>query len=141
MRLTAYVMLLLCLNIGGYFMGMKSNGVTLLEDLYAAQGGQGLSLMSIMQKMADSVLNSNGALAALGIGAAIAAVATTLALGFGSVYVLPLALLVGVISFLVFPFNWIFIPELDVGIKVVVVVLFNTLTVLALVNFVRGGGT
>lgn len=139
MRLTAYVILLFSLMVSAYFLGYQPIGLTILDQIYNTQGGQGLTLQTIFTAMANATLDSQGTIsAALALGA-IAAVTTSLAVGFSSIYILPMVILIGIFNLLVFPFS--FLLDMPQVIAVPIVVLFNILTVLTVTNFIRGGGT
>lgn len=70
--------------------------------------------------------------AVLGAGALVA-----LGGGFAAFYIVPLILLIALLNFVIFPFDFVFM--LPAPLSVILVVLLNILTVFALLSFTRGG--
>jgi hypothetical protein len=63
--------------------------------------------------------------------------------GFSAIYVIPIILLLAFLNFFIFPLGFVFggtdvVPDI---LKTPIIAFFNVLTVLAVTNFIRGGGT
>lgn len=130
MRFVAYVILLFSISLVLYYMGYGP-----IVSIFGTRGAEPLSI-SCPQ---DDVFCTDTTVV---IGAMIfiilsAGVLVTLVSGFSSFYIVPLLLLIAVLNFVVFPFN--FIMSAPSSLAVPVMVFMNILTVLAVLNFVRGG--
>ena len=132
MRLTAYAFLIFFLSATFYLMGFTSP----LMDMYNQQQGQPISIPDLLSKMITAILTEEG-LIQLGV-VATAAVVVTLLTGFGAIYIFPILFLLVVLNYIIFPLSFVFDASMPDILKILLVAFFNMLTVLFIMNFVRG---
>lgn len=130
MRFVAYVIMLFSFSVILYYMGYGPI-ITIFEE-------KGAAPLSISCPAGNPFCTDTTVV----IGAMIfiilsAGILVTLVSGFSSFYIVPLLLLIAVLNFVIFPFN--FIMSAPTELAVPVMVFMNILTVLAVLNFVRGG--
>ena len=135
MRLSSFILFNVCLVIVLNLLGFQS----MSSSFIAAMGG-GASATDLITSLFQDFLSAKSAGALLGGAFTTLLTFSALALlGFSSMYAIPLAL--GILLFMYFlfpygllfemafaPWNWIFF------------LIFNTLLILGLVDFTRGGG-
>ena len=145
MRLTAFLILLLISSIVFQFLGEPSaynklldlqNGTIDNPTQYSA-GSEGL------QNAQDTTdLDVNNAIIDRLIGSLTIPVLATsaLTLAFAGIYAVPIMLLIVVANIFIFPFGNLLVNGNPV-IATPIILLFNLLTALAAISFVRGGNT
>lgn len=135
MRFSGYVLLLFSISLVFYLMGFKS---VLLVTLFDNQGGDAFEPQGFLGKVAEGTLAPQNAIALLGIGV-VATLAVSLVAGYAAIYIIPMAILIMILNFVVYPFSFIIDPATPDIIKFPLVVFFNILSILALLSFIRGG--
>lgn len=137
MRLSAYLILLFSVGLILYFMGYAP-----IINIFNAKGA---SPLSISCPNTDKYCQQNNATnTGVVLGASILAILGATALGsliigYSAIFIIPIVLLIGLLNFFVFPLNFMMDPSFPDIIKYPVLAFFNILTVLAVLNFVRGG--
>lgn len=130
MRFVAYTILLFSIAVVLYYMGYGP-----IVDIFNQRGGSPISISCPSDNLFCSdttVIFGAIIFVILSAGAFVALIS-----GFSSMYVVPLLILMAVLNFVIFPFNFIMSAPSELSIPVIV--LMNVLTVLAVINFVRGG--
>lgn len=133
MRLTAYILLLFSISLVFYLLGYTS-----LLNYYTEQQGGTLDFMETLKTLTKAMLSDEGISILLGV--AITGLVATLIGGFGAMYVFPIVMLLVFANYLLFPLSFLLDQTLPDIIKIPLVVLFNLLTLLTIITFVRGGG-
>lgn len=130
MRLTGYILLLFSISLVLYYLGYGP-----IINIFTERGAQPLSITCETGETfcTDSTVVL-GAIIAVTLGASVL---VTLVAGFSAIYIVPLLLLIALLNFVMFPFD--FIMSAPEAISIPILTLFNILTVLAVLNFVRGG--
>jgi len=143
MRLTAYLVLMLCISITFYWLGYSSaySALKLTYDQQTAlTGGSAMDIGAIITFIATQA-TSNPAMSVLIGMTLVAGTVGALFGGFGSMYIIPMIILAAILNWFVFPLGFIVgtgvLPDF---LSVPLVVVFNVLMILAVVTFVRGGG-
>ena len=134
MRFATYVFLLLSISIVFYFLGNTS----ILSDILSRQGDKPIDPANILGLLASEILS--GGLNTLGplIGVASIAAVVSLLGGYSATFIIPLLILLIVLNYTIFPLSFLLSPDLPALIKIPLWVTFNILTILALLDFVRG---
>lgn len=153
---TAYVILLFCISLALYFVGYTSP----LLQYYNCQGQNSLSGTDIVQGsghaiqncpgvangtqsagIANAFINDTTGLILIGFVALIASgiISNLLGQGYSAIYIIPLLILMAVLNLVVFPMSFITQSAMPDILKIILIVFFNLLTVLAIISFVRGG--
>lgn len=168
MRFSSYVGLMLCLSLGFYLMGQPSallyilgcgnSGTAIDSTGSSTYGCSPISITSMINRMGQMItsLPSQGSLIGLGTAAA-AAIGTAILVsvsGFSAIYIIPIFILAFIVNFLVVPVS-MFLPavcsptaagtistctanSLPDIIYMPFLLIFNVITVMAIVSFVRG---
>lgn len=136
MRFVAYVMLLFCVSLMLYFMGYRP-----IIDLFNAKGSGILAISCPVDPSNPTAIpictNQDYVMGAVFLFILGATGLVALMSGFAALYVIPMLLLMAVLNFFIFPLNFIFgAPEL---LRIPVLAFYNIITVLAAMNFIRGG--
>lgn len=134
MRLGAYILLMFSISLVFYLMGYKS---VALQALYDAQAGGTFDISVFIGKLAEGALAPQNALGT--VLALIAGAAATLVMGYAAVYIIPLAFLLIFLNTVVYPFSFVIDDAMPNEVKVPLVVLFNLLSIMAVLSFTRGG--
>ena len=58
--------------------------------------------------------------------------------GYSAVYLVPILLLIAILNLIIFPISFIFDPAMSEFIKIPLVMFFNIMSILAIINFIRG---
>lgn len=139
MRFGAYILFMFSIVLVFYLMGYKSAAMTELynqqADVSAADGSIDIPLF--LAGMAESALAPQNFISLVII--AIAAAATTLILGYAAIYIIPIAMLIFIMNYVVFPFAFILDPSTPDMIRIPVTVFLNLITMMGILSFVRGG--
>lgn len=145
MRLGAYVLMLFSMSLVFFLMGYdplllsSANSYSQsMNNTYTAQGGSTLTEGGVIGAMAGVTLEPNIAIATI-IGALVAAYAASLVMGFSAIYIIPMAILIGILNLLIFPISFIVDPSVPQIISIPAVVLMNIFLILSILSFVRGG--
>jgi len=146
MRFTAYIILLFMISLSFYFLGFGPM-VTLFDE----KGNLGLRIVcdaptpDSETAIQDALLcdDPNVVLGSAFAWILLAGAFAALMTGFAAIYFIPILLLLAFLNFFIFPLDFIFsgsgvMPDL---LKVPLIAFFNVLMVLAIANFIRGGGT
>jgi hypothetical protein len=149
MRFSAYVLFLLAIsipmymfgetNMVGYFTSNKTISLNNTNTTYSL-GNSTLPMTCpsgdiYCQGTQDQPSLLWGFIAVL----LAAAILTIFLQGFAAVYIIPALFLVTFINVVVLPYSFIFDPAMPDLIKMPLVALLNIITVLAVVDFIRGG--
>lgn len=122
-----------------YLMGYSSLIInTYAEHAKESSSSGFLEISDVLRIMANAVLSPSG-LQLLLIGA-VAALSSLLLGGFGSMYIVPMMLLLSILNLFVFPFSFIVSASIPSYVSIPLVVFINLLTLLCITTFVRGGG-
>jgi hypothetical protein len=137
MRFESYVILLFCISIVFQFLGIGAP----LAHLYNVQTGQFASLNEIVPNALSKISSSAGILDLLSqigiIGVAVGA--SVLLGGFAAVYIIPIIIFSIFIHYFIFPMDFIFSQTIGTEAKMILVVFFNILELMAFIQFSRGG--
>jgi hypothetical protein len=135
MRFESYVILLFSITLVFHLLGMGKPIVDLYPD------GQFISLDSIIPNLLSKISSSAGMTDLLGqIAVVLGAVAVNVLLGgFAAVYIVPMIIFSFFVHYFIFPLDFIFTMVVDDSAKVFIVIFFNILQIMALVQFTRGG--
>ena len=133
MRLTAYIILLFSISFVFYLLGYTN-----LLTYYAEQQGGTLDFDGVLKTLTQAILSDEGLSILLGV--AITGLVATLIGGFGAMYVFPIVMLLVFANYMLFPLSFLLDQSLPEIIKLPLIVLFNLLTLLTIITFVRGGG-
>ena len=130
MRFAAYMIFLFSISTVLYFMGYQPVAVD-----YISKGSQPYKITcpDTNPTCQDPTVILGAMFAVLVLAAAL----ITLITGYSAIYVIPIFLVLAVINFFLLPLNFLMTIE-EPLIKYPVMGLFNILTVLAILNFVRG---
>lgn len=150
MRFSAYVLLLLAISISLYFLGYKSIVMDFLTPKTAFSGnGTSITYTPGTQAIPISCPTGNTYcsgqpndanpmwfffLILLGAGGF-----TALLLGFSAMFVIPAFILLAIANLVIMPYSFITQSGMPLFISVPLMVIFNIITVLAIVDFLRGG--
>jgi len=139
MRFGAYVLFMLSIVLVFYFMGYKSEAMTKFQDQQAGitKADGSIDIPTFLGNMAESALAPQNLLSSIVV--ALAAVAGSLILGYAAIYIIPIAMLIFIVNYVVFPFSFVIDPGTPDMIRIPVMVFLNALTMLAILSFVRGG--
>ncbi len=139
MRFGAYVMLMFCISLVFYIIGYRSIALmTLYNNQAAVSNADGsIDYLRFVGVIVTSAITPQNALGLVVVG--IAAAATTLLLGFAAIYIIPIAMLLLVMNYLLYPFSFVFDPSMPDIVKIPLYVFFNLMTMLAVMSFARGG--
>jgi len=135
MRLGAYVLLMFAVSAVFYFLGYKPIA---LESVYSNQGGDTFTESDIFSKLTEGALSPGTSLAAV-VAAIAIAFAATLVAGYAAIYIIPIAILILLFNYLIFPFSFVLDPATPDIIKLPVVALMNILMIMSFLSFARGG--
>lgn len=163
MRFGAYVMFMLCIGISLWFLGIPT-GITYVLGIQpaaglayaptgdAVYGGKPLDLTTFVQRIGQVFTSTNGIAALIGIGTLLAVSSLT---GFSSMYFIPAVLLIFITNFLALPISTDILGThcTDAGVSSTctqsagippfiyypILILFNVLTIMACISFIRGG--
>jgi len=129
MRWGAFVLLLLSISLTLYFVGYRPI-INVIED-------KGESPLSIACETEDAFCdNQEVILGAIFLTLTAAAGLTALVLGYSAIYIIPILLLMALLSFFIYPLDFLMgAPDI---IRYPVLAVFNVLSVLAVMDFVRG---
>ena len=142
MRFSSYIIFLTCVGIVLYFMGYTplvsifNEKGTGLVTLTCQLPDTAISIQSLdqLQPNCDSQTVVMGAIFML---ITVVAIIVGLITGFSALYIIAAVILMAVVDFFVFPMSFLLsAPDL---IRYPSLVLYNALTVLAAVSFIRGG--
>lgn len=171
MRLSQYVMLVICLSIVFYMLGYSSIAISFLSttnngtstvDIMPKDNGTtcgidasdfsiidshgnahvpGSTFFSCLTANANDTSNRNMLGLIIILLSCAVGVFLVLMSGFASMYLIPIILFVGLLllNLFIFPINLIFDTNTPIVIKAIVFALFNAITVLAMLDFWRGG--
>lgn len=144
MRFAPYVILMLCISAIFYLMGLTQP----LVSVYDTHSGQFLKLncpadadppspyQNEDPECTDTFFSILMGVLTIGI---LGVVVSTL-MGFSAMYIVPIILLYILVNFFVFPFSILLdTAAMPPEISVLLVVAINAISVLALLNFIRGG--
>jgi hypothetical protein len=143
MRFSAYIIFMLCITLVLYFMGFQGMGLT---DAM----GQPLSISSIIPNIITNLFAPNGSgivnLVVSIVGGTIIAALS----GFSAIYIVPLAMIMLTLNYFILPTSFLYNGACAAGVQCVSLIpgplklplflLFNTLLVLSILDFTRGGG-
>jgi len=144
MRFTNYVFLMMGLTLMLYFMGF-----TPIVNILAATDPIDSQLYQTTTNpdgttqidAEATLLNKNvviGAIVVIAIGAGVAAAFLT---GYAITYIIPIIIFMVVLNLFILPINFLIDPSITPEIIAYpVLLIYNTITVLSFVNFVRSGG-
>lgn len=130
MRFPAYIILMFGISLSLYFLGYQPIAVQML-----AQGSSPVKINCEGTAICEDQTVIIGSIFFFLIAAAAL---ITLVTGFSAIYVIPIFILLAVLNFFVLPMNFM-MSVTEPLIKYPVLALLNTLTVLAVINFIRGG--
>jgi hypothetical protein len=121
-----------------YFMGFTSV-LGYMADNHETQFGS-LFMPLACEEGTDCDTNDNALLNLIITSVSIGALGIVIALftGYSAVYLVPILLLIAILNLVVFPISFIFDPSMSEFIKIPLVMFFNVMTILAIVNFIRG---
>lgn len=134
MRFAAYVVLLFSISVMLWMFGYPST----IMYLYEQSAEEATDPASLIYSMASNLLNSEAGIVLLGLTGLAVVLATFLSGGFIAMFIVPMIIMMAVLNFLVFPLSFLFDAALPLEIRVIGIVFFNMLTVLATLSFVRG---
>lgn len=132
MRLTAYVILLFSISLVFYLLGYTN-----LLSYYSQHQGGTMDFVNLLKTLAQAILSDEGISILLGV--AITGLVATLLGGFGAMYIFPILMLLTFANYLLFPLSFLLDQSLPDIVKLPLIVLFNLLTLLTIITFVRGG--
>lgn len=131
MRFTAYIILLFSISLSLYFLGYQPIAVQFL-----AQGSTPVHINCEGQAVCQ---DQNVILGSVFFFLIASAALITLVTGFSAIYVIPIFILLAILNFFILPLNFMMSVQ-EPLIKYPILALLNMLTVLAVSNFIRGGG-
>jgi hypothetical protein len=134
MRFAAYVVLLFSISVMLWMFGYPST----IMYLYERSAEEATEPASLIYLMASKLLNSEAGIVLLGLTGLAIILATFLSGGFIAMFIVPMMIMMTVLNFLVFPLSFLFDAALPLEVRVIGIVFFNMLTVLATLSFVRG---
>ena len=149
MRWENYVLFLFSLSVVFYFFGytsplmktLSNQGCTDAKIAEAKANGTELNCVvdaaSLLKAIAQNITSDKSLEDLLLI--SVVGFAALLLTGFGTIYLIPLIMLLTLLNYVVFPISFIADPALPDFVKYPLVVFFNLLTVFAISSYVRGG--
>lgn len=142
MRFVTYVVLMMCIAIAAYMFGMQSPAMAII----AAQGGAPFDIGTFIVDMLEKITGDLFLLGLLGAAATIGII--SIMTGFGAMYIIPTIILAIVANLFVFPISDVIggctasaaaVSCLYGDLSLILMLILNTLGILAVLNFVRGG--
>lgn len=146
MRLSTYLAILIGINLVFYLVGYAPIGTQVLNMVFNDNGSINVLKMTstgdnyavdTLQPTSESAKSSVIGIFMLGIGASF--VVLSFMLGFSALYIIPLLLLFGIVYLFVFPMSFILDPNMPEELIVIITFLYNYLTFMAALTFIRGG--
>ena len=164
MRFGSYVLFTLCIGISLWFFGMPTSlsynlgiapngGQAFSPTGEPVYGGVPLSATNFIQKIGQIFSNTSSIVSLLGIG--VAAIGISALTGFSSMYFIPVVLLVFIFNFIAMPMSsevlgTVCTSPTDPGsctqtqgvptfIYYPLLIIFNFLTIMSIISFIRGG--
>lgn len=134
MRFAAYIVLLFSISVMFWMFGYPSA----IMYLYTQSAEEATDPAALIFLMASNLLNSEAGIVLLGLTGVAVILAAFLSGGFIAMFIVPMIIMMAVLNFLVFPLSFLFDASLPMEIRVIGVLFFNMLTVLATLSFVRG---
>lgn len=145
MRLSTYLALLIGINLIFYLAGYTPIGNQLVDNVIASDGSIDiLSITASGDNYAEDTLEpttdeaKGSVLGILMMGIGVSFVILSLVIGFSALYIIPMVLLFGVVYLFVFPMSWILDPSMPEALIVIIAFVYNYLTLMAVLTFVRG---
>jgi hypothetical protein len=131
MRFTAYIIFVFSVSLVLYFLGYGP-----IVNVFNSRGG---SILNIDCPEGTPFCTDNNVILGAIFSVVLLAVGALILLitGFSAMYIIPAVILIAVLNFLIFPFDFIF--SAPTYISVPIVAFFNIISVLAVLNFIRGG--
>ena len=141
MRLSMYLSILFSITMVFYVMGFSAVGTDFLlknqVPLNIVGGGNSTDVTNDVYYNAGT---SEGSILGIIIGGFIVTgvIFAVLILGASSTYIIPLLILMAILNFFVFPINMILDPMMPEMLKYIIIGLYNLMTIMAVVTFIRG---
>lgn len=141
MRLSMYVSILFSITLIFYLGGFSPIGIQLLSMTSQGTHG-GIQKVASPGDLLDTVnplSESKDILTMMMFTIIVSAGVMSFILGFSAIYIIPLLILFSILNFFVFPLSAVLDMTMPVEIRVIIIFLYNVITIMACVTFIRGG--
>jgi hypothetical protein len=145
MRLSTYLAILIGINLVFYLAGYTPIGNQLVNQVITEDGSIDLWKITssgdnyagnTLEPKTEEAQSSIVGIMMMGIG--VSFIILSLVIGFSALYVIPLVFVFAVVYLFIFPMSWILDPSMPEALIVIIAFLYNYLTFMAVLTFVRG---
>jgi hypothetical protein len=134
MRFATYILLIFCMSVVAYWMGVTSPFWAAWEQ----QGEEAMGFESVMKVILGSITVNADVISAALLALVVTAIATSLLGGFSATFVVPLLLLLAVAQYFILPISFLFDLTIPIQMRAPLIFLLNMMMVLAIMDFIRG---